>query len=319
MTASAALSPLAIFAGHDNPVNHIAFGSGGHLMATADTAMVVKVWQDRELVQMFDLRSISDKVRPTERVRGIRFNSGADRLFVAAGENVWCLRIGTVSTEPEWTYSAPRLFAFLVVSPTAIAISDKDTIAAAFDNGTIASWDVEGHRTALIRHNASPRQLEFVSSERLVGTDGFSVSLWDTHHDGRRQAKPVWHRTSADRIYGMAATHDGRYIALRSLFTTLVQDFETGAKVAEFRQGRGLPLLVFAPRSHTLAIGMQHAIQLQQVDQREHFRLSLDDAELISLAFLPDGSQLVGGCSDGCVRTWDNPFMGATTSDPITD
>jgi WD40 repeat protein len=303
MTALASLAPLDAFPAHDDPINHVAFAGDGRIMATSDTAMRVKLWLNRELLRTYDLRSISEKVRPTERIRDIRFTSDGNLLFVAAGEFVAAYRINSDNLEPEWTYIAPRLFAFLIVSPTSIAVSASDSVAAAFDNGTIAIWDAQGHRTALIRHNACPRYLHYLPDESVIGTDSFSVSLWRA---GER--RPVWHRPSRERIYGMDVSDDGCFVALRRLYTTTVYDVAEGAAVEDHKQGRGLPIVAFGPGTHTLAIGTQHAVTLHAITEGKQTRLSLEDAELISIAFLPDGSQVVAGCSDGCVRTWENPF-----------
>jgi WD40 repeat protein len=303
MTATAALAPTDEFLAHDNPVNHVAFGSDGDLMATADTAMALKVWRKRELVHQYDAHSILDKVRPTERIRGIRFSSDRARLYFAAGENVACFDANAQSDEPLWVYVAPRLFAFLVVSPTSISISEQDTLAAAFDNGTIAVWDSRGERKALIKHNAAPRYLTFLPDENILGTDSFSVSLWRAD-----EKKPLWHRPSKQRIYGMAASTDGKYVALRRLWSTTVYNVEDGSEVVEHKQGRGLPLVAFGPTTHVLAVGTQHAIDLYDVSANTHVRLALTDAELISLTFYPDGTKVVAGCSDGRIRTWDNPL-----------
>lgn len=289
---------------HDNPVNHIVFGPAGGLTASADTAMFVKLWHGREFVREFDLRSVHEKVRPTERIRGLRFTSQEARLVVAAGEVVASFDLESNSPEPEWTYIAPRLFAFLIVSPTSLAMSSKNELAATFDNGTIVFWGAEGDTQAIIRHNAVPRSLAYLPDDSLIGTDGFSISLWR-----KEQRKPVWHRTSQERIYGMAPSSDGKYLAVRKLYGTDVIEIQSGAHVIEHKQGRGLPLVAFGPGTHGLAIGSQHAIDVYDIDMNTHARLGLDDAELISVAFFSDASQIAAGCSDGRIRTWDNPLL----------
>jgi len=298
-----ALTALDSHSAHDDPINHIAFAERGQIMATSDTAMKVKIWRGRELIHQLDTRSISDKVRPTERIRGLAFASDGDRLIVAAGEHVASFKVNSILDRPDWTYIAPRLLAFLIISPTSISISEHDTLAAAFDNGTTVIWDGDGVRQHIIRHNASPRYLQFVSGEKIVGTDGFSVSLWRPE-----ERRPVMHRISEDRIYGMAATSDGKFVALRRLFSTAVFEVESGAEVVEHKQGRGLPLVEFGPGTHCMALGTQHAIHLYDLPSNQHAKLALDDAELISLSFLPDSSQVIAGCSDGRVRVWENPL-----------
>ncbi|HVT13445.1 MAG TPA: WD40 repeat domain-containing protein [Fimbriimonadaceae bacterium] len=297
------LAPIHGYVAHDDPVNHVVFSREGGLLASSDTAMRVKLWRFRQFVREFDLRSISEKVRPTERIRGLCFNSAEDRLLVAAGEVVASFNLNSPSDQPEWAYTAPRLLAFLIVSPTSIAVSSDDELAATFDNGTIAVWGPNGDRRALIRHNAVPRMLAYLPDESLIGSDGFSVSLWR-----KDQRKPVWHRSSKERIYGLAASRDGKLVAVRQLHRTEVFEIESGAHVGGYKLGRGLPLVEFGPGTHTLAIGSQHAIDLYDVDAGSHARLSLDDAELISLTFFSDSSQIVAGCSDGTIRTWDNPL-----------
>ncbi len=297
------LAPLHGFAAHEDPVNHVVFSQEGGLLASSDTAMRVKLWRFREFVREFDLRSISEKVRPTERIRGLCFDSSEGRLFVAAGEIVASYNLSSASDQPEWAYTAPRLLAFLVVSPTSIAISAEDELAATFDNGTIAVWGPDGARRALIRHNAVPRTLAYLPDGSLVGSDGFSTSRWR-----KDQRKPVWHRPSKNRIYGIAASRDGKFLAVRQLHRVEVFEIETGALVVGHKVGRGLPLVEFGPGTHCLAVGSQHAVDVYELDSNRHARLSLDDAELISLTFFSDSSQLVSGCSDGTVRTWDNPL-----------
>ncbi|HTQ11510.1 MAG TPA: WD40 repeat domain-containing protein [Fimbriimonadaceae bacterium] len=303
MTDTRSLAALQAFPAHCDPVNHIAFAANGELMATSDTAMGVRVWQGREMLGQLDMRSMSDKVRPTERIRGIVFSPDGRRLLVAAGEHVASFRTDSLQSGPDWIYIAPRLLAFLIVSPIAIAVSNDGILAAAFDNGTVVVWGADHARRAIIRHNASPRTLQFLPDGSFIGTDSFSVSLW---HPSERQ--PLWHRPSSERIYGLAASSDGRFVAVRRLYSTIVHDVRSGAAVAEHRQGRGLPLVAFSPTTPCLALGAQHAIHLFEILHNAHAKLSLEEAELVSLAFLPDGSQVLAGCSDGCIRVWDNPL-----------
>jgi WD40 repeat protein len=303
MPSTAIIAPLEAFLAHDDPINHVAFSPSGGAMATSDTAMRARIWHNHEPTLDLDLRSILDKVRSTERIRGMRFSSDGNRLFVAAGERVASYDLTRQADEPDWVFVAPRLFAFLVVSPTCITVSKTNTLSAAFDNGSISTWEESGQLLGTIRHNASPRTLAYLPDQTLIGTDSFSTSLWQPGH-----RKPIWHRPSRERIYGMAASSDGKYIALRRLFVTTVFEVESGEVVSEYTQGRGLPLVAFGAGNNILAIGTQHAINLYDHSNNQTVRLAIDDAELISLTFLPDGSQVVAGCSDGRVRTWENPL-----------
>ncbi len=298
MTIEAA-PPTSIFEAHDDPINQISFAPDKTVMATADTRMRLRIWKDGAVLSDFDLRSMLDKVRSTERVRGIRFSSNSQRVIVAAGEWLNAYDLGGPE-EPAWSFIAPRLFAFLIVSPTSLAVSNQDVVAAAFDNGTILFFDIDGNKTSQIRHNAAPRSIGFLPDGRVVGTDSFSVSLWDSG-----QRKPVWHRQSRGRIYGMAVSGDGELMAVRRLFTVLVLKTQSGEEVATYKVGRGLPLVTFSPSQPLLALGRQHGIDLYNfADAGAGRTLALEDAELISLAFSADGGAVAAGCSDGTVRTW---------------
>lgn len=302
MTATT-LPPIHAIPTHDHPITRIAFGANGRLMATADTEMTVKVWRDREPIRTFDLRSTSDKVKPLDRVSGLCFSQDGDRVVVAAGEAV--RGYDFTLPDPIWEYVPPRLLAFLIVAPASLAVSPRGTLAATFDNDTLAFWDRGERPIALIRHNSVPRRIAFLPDDTVLGADPFSVTRWSAD-----RRKPLSETAIRDRIYGMAVSLDGRYLALRHLWHTTVQRLEDGVVIAQLRQGRGLPLVAFSPDSKVLAIGAQHAIHLYRTeDPSSTAKLALDDSELVSLCFLPDGSQFLAGCSDGRIRTWDNPFF----------
>src|SRR5689334_11467039 len=109
MPSTATIAPFDAFLAHDDPVNHVAFSPRGDLIATSDTAMTARVWRNRQQILHLDLRSISDKVRPTERIRSLAFSAEGNRLYIAAGENVAAYDLTRPRNEPDWIFVAPRL------------------------------------------------------------------------------------------------------------------------------------------------------------------------------------------------------------------
>src|ERR1044072_383238 len=138
---SPAIIPAQAALMHEHPVNHVCYNSTGRTMATADTDLIVKVWQLDELHKTYDMRRPGDESQSMERVRGIRLNAAGTRLFVAAGEHLASFDLTSESNEPDWVYTAPRMFVFFMVPPIALDLSDGDWLASSFDNGTMMVWD----------------------------------------------------------------------------------------------------------------------------------------------------------------------------------
>lgn len=306
--ATLAESPRVIPA-HEAPVNHIVFSPDGRAMATSDTIMGVHVWRDGGLLRTYQVGSATEKVRSSERVRALAFDPTGEYLFVAAGDEVSAFAVSANESRPAWTFSAPRSWGFLIVSPTDVAVSPEGDLAAAFDNGMLVTWAPGGIQTATIRHHAAPRRIAFRAEGELIGFDAFHLSMW-----APPERRPRWRRHFEDRIYAFAVSADGSRVARRQLWYTSIADVETGEEIGRYDVGRGLPLVAFVGASQVLAIGSQHAIRLVDAETGEERVLQFPAAELIALATSPDGAEVFAGCADGAVRVWDNPF--ATTPIP---
>ncbi|MFX8937935.1 hypothetical protein ABTN00_20015, partial [Acinetobacter baumannii] len=88
---------------------------------------------------------LNPKVKPTERIRDIAFSPDGTRIYVAAADQVTAVDVE--SGETAWVYTAPRSFGFLIISPWSLDVSEEGEVVAAFDNGTIVSWDATGQVT----------------------------------------------------------------------------------------------------------------------------------------------------------------------------
>ncbi len=284
---------------HDAPVNQVVASSEGGYYATADTNLAVKVWRGDELATAIDVRSILDKVRPTERVRGLAFTPDVSQLVIAAGELVSAYSLADPAVQL-WSFAAPRLFAFLVVSPTGLAISRSGIIASSFDNGSLAFFSQDGNSIAMVHHNAVPNHVQALSNGRFMGVDAFSVTTWEP---GKK--KPLKQMGVKDRIYGFSSTPNGEVVAVRHLFETDILAFESGQTLASFKVGRGLPLVRMSPDATCVALGSKHEIAIYGLgSSSRHTTFPIVEAELISLNFDASGRQIIAGCSDGRVRIW---------------
>jgi WD40 repeat protein len=294
--------PAIVLTGHRYPVQTIAFSPDGSTLATGDTAMNVRVWKGWEPLLTIDLHEEWDKVRPTERIRGAAFSRMGDRLFVAAGQRLMSFDLmhdgGTQGSE--WTYVAPRFLGFLIVSPVALSVSRLDYVAAAFDSGSIGVWSINGSEGRTWHDNAAPRAMSYMpDGERLVGTDSFSVTLWDSIAQKRLD-----HMQSSDRIFGFAASPVDGIVAIRTLQDIRILRLDKRQLMGALPSGPGLPLLAFSPSGTLLAAATKSAVQFIDTTGRESFRIPLPDTRVVSMAFSPDGGRMAVGCADGTIRVW---------------
>jgi WD40 repeat protein len=297
------LEPSRVLSGHSSPVQTLAFAPDGAHIATGDTSMQMHVWRHHDRVLTINVHEEWDKVRPTERIRGAAFSRSGDRLFVAAGQALMCYDLLTagMTGSIDWSYIAPRHFGFLIVSPLTLSVSKLDHVAAAFDNGSIGVWPTNGASRKVWHDNSAPRLMAFMpDGQRLVGTDSFSVSVWDSSI-GVRLAR----RRFDERIYGFAASPIEDLVAVRTLESISILRLDDGSTVGQAQSGIGLPLLAFSPLGGILAAGSRSAIELLSLDGAQLGTIHLHGTKLTSLAFSPDGSRIAAGCSDGTVRLWD--------------
>lgn len=91
-------------------INHICFSPDGARQAISDVRMRVQVFEGDQAIFDHNFTSLSDRVRPTERVRGLGFCPASETLFVIAGEAISAIdtREGAVL----WDYVPPARSAF---------------------------------------------------------------------------------------------------------------------------------------------------------------------------------------------------------------
>jgi WD40 repeat protein len=277
-------------------INHVVYAHEGGRLATSDVRMNVAVYEGEQRIFSQSYESISQKIRPTDRVRGLQFSPDDSTLYVAAGDTVHAVLVST--GEEVWSYTAPRSWGFLIVSPIALAVAPNGDVAAAFDNGSIAVWDQHGSIRALWHDNDSPRSLFFLKDGSLIaGTDSFSLCAWDV-----ASRQKVFKRRLHDRVFGMAASAFATIVATRTLRTATLWDFDSGAELMSIPVGSGLPLVEFHPKKQLVAFGSRDAVEVVDFEGLPVARYTVDGVRVVSMAFSPDGKELTVGCSDDELR-----------------
>jgi len=286
-------------------VQTLAFNASGDMLVTGDTERYLRAWFRSQLVFEADVRALSDKVRPLDRIRAIEFSSDAKKLYVATGDTLRAFDL--VSRTEAWRYIPPRSFGFLIVSPVAAAVSPGGKLLVATDFGNVKVLDEKGQSLGHWYHNDAPRYFSFLlNGTEIVGADGFSVSVFEAY-SGRRLR---WVRTR-ERIYGMAYAPFQGIVAVRNLHYIELLDVETLMTLERIPAPTGLPLVAFSPNGGLLAAGGKEEVMLIDMNTKKSELLPVVGARVLTLTFHPGGSTLAAGCSDGVVRFWD-VFSGAS-------
>lgn len=298
MRSLATLTESLVLRAHDAPVQTVSFGPSRSLMATGDTQRTAKVWHRGEAAKIFNLTCKQDKIRPTERIRGLGFSPDGTVLYAASGDafNAFNLDSGAV----RWSYRPPRSFGFLVVSPIALAVSASGEIAVATDAGRISVWTAAGALKAHWGDNDSPRLMAFTSDDRVVGTDSFSLASWKSS-TGRK----IGRKRLRERAFGFAATPDGSRVCLRSIHDVEVWDSEGQELLDRYPVPFGSPLVAISPDGERIAFSGVSEIEVRTIGGTAPQRLDVTGASVRALKFLPEGDGLAAGCSDGTVRFWN--------------
>ncbi|MDX2066330.1 MAG: hypothetical protein SFX74_11350, partial [Fimbriimonadaceae bacterium] len=231
-------------------VNQIAMPPDAAWRVSATTAMELRVestGEDASPRWSIDLTSRDQKVRPTDRVRGLIVAPDGQHVIAAVADRVLALASATGSVT--WEHVPPRSFGFLVVSPTSI-VGDAARVFAAFDNGTIIEWSYEGRLNRLWHVPECPRLLG-IGLDFLYGCDGHYLNAWRV--DAAEPGKPprVSRTRMPDRTFAISTAPNAHRVATRSLHTVDVWEASADGSaltpVSRFNIGTGLPLLALHP------------------------------------------------------------------------
>ncbi len=280
-------------------INHIAFSRDGSRIALGHVGMSVEVREGVNVLYRAEFFSRNEKVRPTQRIRGVAFSPEGRVLYVAAGEKVHAVDLE--GGQRLWSYVAPRSFGFLIISPISLSVSKEGDVAIAFDNGTFGLWSPDGRRGPVWRENESPRFLQVLpGGDRIVGSDTFSLCVWDIHSKKRltKIALP-------ERVYALSAAANGTDVATRGLQATQVWNLEQSRQIGSAFNGLGLPVVQLHPTERVMALGDGNGISVVETTGRFLERYETGEAAVLCAAFSPDGSRLLAGAADGRLWSWD--------------
>jgi WD40 repeat protein/serine/threonine protein kinase len=279
----------------------IDFSPNGTRLAAGFTDGTVRLWDlvGASATEVFDLPGQS------EGVTDLTFSSDGTRLASASTNEVKVWDV-TPRGGDEWlSVTGSGGFAF---SP------DGQRFAIGHGDNTVHLYDADTGETSRI-FTARGRVLGVTfdrSGDRLaVGTTGGSISVWDVE-TGDQPLKLEGHE--GGNVLDVAFSPDGRLLGSTSdspqIGSTELWDASSGATVRAFEGGG--QTLAFSPDGARLAVTssgradrQEQRILIWDVGSGAEVRTLNNHLRVNSLAFSPDGKQIVAGGFDGALRVWD--------------
>jgi cytochrome c len=301
VAALVALSPASEaqeLRGHGGPVRAIAVSADGKTIATGSFDESVIVWDAATGSAISVLRGHEGAVNAVAAIGEGRLATGGQDGRIA----LWDADGARAATLEG--HSAP-------VSSLDVAPDGRTIVSASWDQ-TIRLWPVGGGEPRILEgHAGNVNAVAFALDRRIVsaGYDG-TLRIWPDDGPPRvaKFATPFTALAVAGDGEIVAASVDGRIRFFSS----------DGALTAELESG-GKPVVALSVTGdgERLAAGTidGRILLIDRSSRRVITEVTGAGTPLWSLAFLPDGSQLLSGSGDLVVRRWDGKTGAPLTSD----
>ena len=274
--------------GHGGPVRAITVSADGKTVVTGSFDESVIRWNAATGSALGVLRGHEGSVNTVAML--------GDGRLASAGQDGRILLWGEASTPLAALEGHSAPVASLAVSP------DGRTIASASWDQTVRVWPGDGSKPRILEgHAGNVNAVAFAPDGRVVsaGYDG-TIRIWPA--SGAPQALSF-----AIPFSALAVAPDGRILAA-SVDGKLRFFSKDGGEAAEMETG-GKPVVALSVTRDGARVAAGtidgRIILIERLSRRVIAEVTGAGSPLWSLAFLPDGSQILSGSGDRAVRRWD--------------
>lgn len=286
--------------GHRQPVAAVAFSRDGRYIFSGGDEGVLHVWEaatGRFLAKQFGHTGRISKIAALP-------NNSGELLTLSDDQTIrrWAGRNGMAFDDPKGRATAVYAFD---------RTPDGRTLAMGARQGQIALWDIAADtiRQRLKGFDATPNALAFSpDGNQLIAVNWDNAPIiWDTRSGAIiHELKGLEGGSS-----GCAWSPDGRFVAAASRKNRVfVWAATTGQLLAALERGAGSYFVQFSPDSkHLVAAGHDGKITVwhtpstnsapKAFPKNHEWQAHAKGSVVYSLAFSPDGSQLLSGAEDG--------------------
>lgn len=220
-----------------SPLNHVSFSPDGTFLAASSVDREVAVFRGSEIVYQSNFQTEDHRLRPLDSVRSLVFSADSQFLYVAAGDML--RRISLYNGTEQWARQADPNMVFLITTPVALARSGLGQVACAYADGRVELYNCAGELERSWTHNSSPCLIGYLSGNRLVGTDRFTIGVWNS------SGKLVDKAKGTQRMFALAASEVSDLVAVRSLHEVLILRTSDWQPVGRSGTKAGYPKLEF--------------------------------------------------------------------------
>ena len=282
---------LALFTGHTDGVNAIAFSPDGTTIASGSNDRTIKLWD------VATGENIAKLEGHWNGVNSVVFSADGTKLASGAWDNT--VKVWDVSTRTNIS-----TFEGHTDGVNAIAFSpDGTTIASGSNDNTVRLWDVSTRTNiAALEHGDGVSTVAFSLDGAILASGGNNGigKLWNV-------AKT---ENIATYIYddfvvrSIAFSPDGATFAVATSSDVKLWDVATGKNVAILEGDTGAGSVAFSSDGTKLAIGsIDDTVKLWEI-ATENVSVLKHTYGILSVAFAPDSKILATG-SEGVIELWD--------------